>query len=118
MDCDSDAVVLLDHDVPAVRLQAHHGGIGWVRGELGCLLGKHRDDTSVLIRQGSSAAQVEPLRVGAQDSHHGRALHGVLQVLLQRPLHLAAPLRFRPPRHLQAVAPLTETAAPQGQKAS
>lgn len=55
MDCDSDAVVLLDHDVPAVRLQAHHGGIGWVRGELGCLLGKHRDDTSVLIRQGSSA---------------------------------------------------------------
>lgn len=28
--CYGDAVMLLDHDVPAVRLQAHHGRVGSV----------------------------------------------------------------------------------------
>lgn len=40
---------------PVVRLQAHHGRVGGVGGELGCLLGQHRDDAGVLVRQRPSA---------------------------------------------------------------
>lgn len=42
---------------PAVRLQAHHGRIGRVGGELGCLLSEDGDDPRVLIREGASACE-------------------------------------------------------------